>query len=117
MVIGVIPPSLFFFHGPRRYINLASQDRLHIRLAALLIEINHPKHGPMVGNSQGLHLLPGSRRYQFFDPRRPVKKTVFGMNVKVDVVRLHKQPPDNVKSLFIEFAPTNIISFNKYAVS
>ena len=66
------------------YIKLAPNDRFYPSLDARLIHFDCAKHIAMVSHSDSSPAALFGHLYKFFDPGKPIKQTVFSVNMQVD---------------------------------
>ena len=70
-----------------RHIAFAADDRLDLGLQGLLIEIEGPEHGAVIGNGHGIHTELTGPFQKPVDPDGPIQETVLGVNVQMDEFR------------------------------
>jgi hypothetical protein len=69
---------------PARDVDLATQDGFYSLGLSRLIELDRTKEIPVVGDSDGRHLLPGSLVNETIDGAGTVKQAVVGVEMKMN---------------------------------
>ena len=81
MTPGPVLHRILILHAPHRGIHFTSDDRLDSLLPAFFIEINDTEHSPMIRDRQRIHAHFLRLRRRLRNPRHPVEKTVFRVDV------------------------------------
>ncbi len=71
-------------HPPRGEITLYPDDRLDSRFFGSVVEIDHPKHGAVIGDRDGGHAHLLGALNQLVDVAETIQNRVFGVDVKMD---------------------------------
>ena len=73
-----------FLHRAGRQIGFQANDGLDAGFFGCLVELDHAKHGAVIGDGQGGHAHLFGAPDQLLDIREAIEQRVFGMDMQVD---------------------------------
>ena len=85
--VAVIPLARLFLAGAGSHVELAPQQGFDPRRLGLLVEIQDPEHGAVVGDSHRRHAVSLGLGQQVFHPDGPVQQAVGGVDMEMDEFR------------------------------
>ena len=85
--VVVVPLAALFQAGAGGHVELAPQQGLDARGFGLLIEIQDPEHGAVIGDGHRGHAISLGLGQQVFDPDGAVQQAVGGVDMEMDEFR------------------------------
>ena len=86
--VAVVPLAGLFLAGARGHVELAPQQGLDPHGFGLLVEIQDPEEGAVVGDGHRRHAISLGLGQQVFYPDGPVQQAVGGVDMEMDEFRV-----------------------------
>jgi hypothetical protein len=79
-----------FAHGAGGQVSFDADDRFDTGGSSLIVELDHPEHGAMIGQRDRAHAHFFDAPHELLDVAEAIEEGVFGVDVKVD--KTHRGP-------------------------